>query len=155
MPTNMQPDLFNKITNHLSTCQLHSENAPQLSVEGMLNATITQAINNSGLSRDHIVDRINLCLRDDTEGVVITKAQLNKWLAPSQTMNHVPAWVMPAICWATRSIEPLLTLSKALHFDLVDNREQKALAYGQNLINQERMKKQQKLLVQDLLQGNF
>lgn len=147
----MQNDLFAP----LSECQLQSQNAPQLAIEGMLNAIVARCIGNSGLTRPQIIDRINLCLRDDPEGKKVTNAQLNKWLAASQTNNHIPAWVIPAICWATRSIQPLIELTKPLHFDVVDNREQKALAYGQNILDQKRMQKQQKQLAQDLLQGNF
>ena len=82
-------------------------------------AIIKQCERNSGLGRDRFLDRINLCLRDT--GQKVTKIQLNKWLSPSQD-NCVPAWVMPAICWALNSIEPMTALLNPLGFKPADMR---------------------------------
>jgi hypothetical protein len=148
----MQTDLFEQLGHD----PLFDENAPAIGhIEGLLNAMVSQSIGNSGFTRSQIIDRINLCLRDDPERKKVTNAQLNKWLAPSQTNNHMPAWVIPGICWATRSIHPLSTLSKPNHFDLVDNRVEMALSYGKNIIDQKRLKKEERQLTQEILRGKF
>lgn len=98
---------------------LNTENAPSLDLELDVIAIIKQCERNSGLGRDRFLDRINLCLRDT--GQKVTKIQLNKWLSPSQD-NCVPAWVMPAICWALNSIEPMTALLNPLGFKPADMR---------------------------------
>lgn len=98
---------------------LNTENAPSLDLELDVIAIIKQCERNSGLGRDRVLDRINLCLRDT--GQKVTKIQLNKWLSPSQD-NCVPAWVMPAICWALNSIEPMTALLNPLGFKPADMR---------------------------------
>ncbi len=98
---------------------LNTENAPILDLELDVIAIIKQCERNSGLGRDRFLDRINLCLRDT--GQKVTKIQLNKWLSPSQD-NCVPAWVMPSICWALNSIEPMTALLNPLGFKPADMR---------------------------------
>jgi hypothetical protein len=98
---------------------LNTENAPSLDLELDVIAIIKQCERNSGLGRDRFLDRINLCLRDT--GQKVTKIQLNKWLSPSQD-NCVPAWVMPSICWALNSIEPMTALLNPLGFKPADMR---------------------------------
>lgn len=99
---------------------LHTENAPSLDLEIDVIATIKQCERNCMLGRDRIVDRINLCLRD-TGRKPVTKTQYNKWMAPTQE-NTPPAWVMPSICWALGSIEPLNALLNPLGFKPADMR---------------------------------
>ncbi|GEA12704.1 hypothetical protein [Alteromonas sp. KUL49] len=104
-----QNDLFEQLDLGL----LNSDNAPILDVEVEVIASIKYWERRTGLGRERFLDRINLCLRDTDKAV--TKNQLNKWLSPSQE-NTVPAWVMPAICWALQTVEPLETLLKPIGF---------------------------------------
>lgn len=98
---------------------LHQENAPDHDMELELIAAVNRSIRSSGIGRDNFVDRVNLCLR--STGKQITKNQVNKWLASSQE-NSIPAWVMPSICWAVASIDPLTTLLNPLGYKVMDIR---------------------------------
>lgn len=104
-----QQDLFDQLDSGL----LSTQNAPVLDLELEVIAQIKHCERRTGLGRDRFLDRINLCLRDSDQQV--TKNQLNKWLSPSQE-NCVPAWVLPAICWALQTIEPMEALLKPLGF---------------------------------------
>lgn len=119
---------------------LHSENAPTLDLDVELTAAIKKAIRLSGYSRDQIVDRINLCLID-TGASNITVRQLNHWLAPSQKDKRTPAHILPAVCWATKSMLPLEALAGSLAHDLVDSRDQQALEYGELAITKRRLER--------------
>lgn len=98
---------------------LHQDNAPILDLEVELIGAVNRSIRSCGIGRDHFVDRVNLCLR--TTNKKITKTQINKWLALSQD-NCIPAWVMPSVCWAVNSIDPMTALLNPLGFKPMDVR---------------------------------
>ena len=142
---NITGDLFP----NLSDSPLEAENAPILDLDTEICAAVKAAIRQSRLSRDQVVDRINLCLRD-TDAKLVTKRMLNQWLAPSQEDKRMPAPIIPAICWATRSTLPLETMTKCIQYDLVDAREQVALQYGELAIAQKRIERQRRTLAKHL-----
>lgn len=111
-----QPDLFETLAHN----PLEQANAPDLDLKLTMIHLVKQAIRNSGMSRPQIVDRINLCLRVSDDQV--TERQLNHWLSPSQA-NNVPAFVLPAICWATQSMEPVNGLIQELGYKTADRRD--------------------------------
>ena len=133
---------------------LNTENAPSLDLELDVIAIIKQCERNSGLGRDRFLDRINLCLRDT--GQKVTKIQLNKWLSPSQD-NCVPAWVMPAICWALQSIEPMTAMLTPLGFKPADMRadllRQKAELDVSNKMRQKESRDIERALQQMMIRG--
>ncbi len=136
-PDSFTSDLFGGLEQPV----LHSENAPPLDLDAELTAAVKKAIRLSGYSRDQVVDRINLCLVD-TGVKKVTKRMLNAWLAPSQDEKRIPAHIVPAICWATRSMLPMEALAGSLAHDLVDSRDQEALAYGELAIHKQRLERQ-------------
>lgn len=133
---------------------LNTENAPSLDLELDVIQIIKQCERNSGLGRDRFLDRINLCLRDT--GQQVTKIQLNKWLSPSQD-NCVPAWVMPAICWALQSIEPMTAMLNPLGFKPADMRadllRQKAELDVSNKMRQKESRDIERALQQMMIRG--
>ncbi|GAB3021597.1 hypothetical protein [Bowmanella dokdonensis] len=110
-----QHDLFAS----LNIDPLEQANAPELDLELDVIHYVNQCIRNSGLGRERFLDRINLCLR--SAGKQVTLRQLNHWLSPSQA-NAIPAWVMPAICWAGQSIQPFNGLLNPLGYKAADRR---------------------------------
>lgn len=128
--SSVQPDLFQQLE-----APAMSETAYDLDVNlelmGALNQTIREA-KRRGLSRERIVERMNLCLPDLDRR--ITLRQLNSWTAASKEYHEFPARYLPAFCWATGSILPLLVLAQSINHDLVDLRDQVALELGQKLV---------------------
>lgn len=111
----MQSDLFKQLQHD----PLDARNAPDLDMWLEVIGAVNNMIRNSGMSRDQIVDRVNLCLVNSDH--TISKNQLNKWLATSQD-NCMPAWVIPAICWATRHDSILHALVHPIGRKIVDMR---------------------------------
>jgi hypothetical protein len=125
---------------HLAESPLETDIAPVLDLDMEICGAIKGSISASFRSRPQIVDRMNYCLVDTEFDV--TPRQLNQWLAPSQGDKRFPAWAIPAMCWATRSILPLQRMAHALGYELVDRRDQQALHYGQALIKEQQAKRE-------------
>lgn len=132
--SSIQPDLFQQLAEQdaLEALSAHDlDIGPELM--GALNLAIREA-KKRGLSRERIVERMNMCLPDIEKK--ITLRQLNAWTAQSKEYHEFPARYLPALCWATGSIVPLLVLAQAIGHELVDARDQAALALGQKLVAQ-------------------
>jgi len=114
---------------------------PELS--GALNTAIRQA-RKMGRGRDHIVERMNQCLPDNDKP--ITLRQLNAWTAKSKEYHEIPARYIPAFCWSTESVLPLLALCHAMGLDTVDQRDQMVMQLGRNIIETAQLTRQNKLI---------
>lgn len=135
--SSVQADLFQRLAERDA---LEAQAAQDLDIGPELLGAVNQAIREAkrgGLSRDRIVERMNLVLPD--QGRPITARQLNAWTAHSKEYHEFPARYLPAFCWATGSIAPLLVLAQAVGHDLVDGREQAALALGERLVAHARL----------------
>jgi len=149
--TTMQNDFFESLTNDA----LEAENAPHLDMSLDLIAVVNQCIRNSPLSRDQIIDRINLCLRDST--LTVSKIAFNKWLSASQA-NAIPGWALPAICWAVQSDAPFKALLQPIGRKVVDMRgdymrelTEKRLAASEQLKESKALEKQ----MQRMIEGKY
>lgn len=132
--SSIQPDLFQQLAEQDALEALSAQDldiGPELM--GALNLAIREA-KKRGWSRERLVERMNICLPDIERP--ITLRQLNAWTAQSKEYHEFPARYLPAFCWATGSIVPLLVLAQAIGHDLVDARDQAALALGQKLVAQ-------------------
>jgi hypothetical protein len=132
--SSIQGDLFQQLAEQTA---LEAQQAQDLDINLELMGAINQAIREAkqrGMSRERIIDRMNLCLPDLERG--ITLRQLNAWTAQSKEYHEFPARYLPAFCWATGSVLPLLMLAQAIGHDLVDRRDQVALELGQKLVAQ-------------------
>lgn len=128
-----QGDLFQQLEQPaLSAAEA---NAPDLDINPELLGAINTAIREAkkrGLSRERLVERMNLALPDG--GKPITLRQLNAWTAQSKEYHEFPARYLPAFCWATGCHLPLQVLAHPLGLEAVDRRDQAALALGQKLV---------------------
>ena len=134
--TGKQPDLFQC----LSEPTIDPENAQDLDIQNEMIGALTKAIRDAkhyGMSRERIVERMNLCLPELHKP--LTLRQLNGWTARSQESRDFPARYLPAFCWATNSILPLLVLAQSIDHDLVDRRDQLALEFGQKMVERARL----------------
>lgn len=136
--TTKQLDIFQQ----LETDPIESVNADDLDIHYELLGAIKAAIKEArrqGLSRDHIVERMNNSLPELDKP--ITLRQLNAWTAKSKEHSEFPACYIPAFCWATHCDMPLRVLANALLLDLADQRLQLATKLGENLLQQAELKK--------------
>lgn len=135
--TSIQGDLFQRLAEQDA---LEAMTAQDLDVGPELMGALHLAIREAkkrGLSRERVVERMNLCLPDMERPV--TLRQLNAWTAASKEFHEFPARYLPAFCWATGSIAPLLVLAKAIGHDLVDSRDLRALELGTKLVDRARL----------------
>jgi len=130
---------------------IDSPNAADLDIGPELLGAINTAIREArarGLSRERIVDRMNLALPERAKAV--TLRQLNAWTAASAEFHEIPARYVPAFCWATSSDAPLRVIANVLGLDLVDGREAAAKRLGDNLVAEVRLKRERRVLTQVL-----
>lgn len=130
--TGNQVDIFQQLAKEDA---LEAATAVDMNIEqefiGALNYCI-RAAKNKGLSRERIVERMNLCLQNRNRAV--TLRQLNAWTAASKEYSDFPGWMLPAFCWACSGDLTIQVLAQTIGRDLVDKREQIALELGQTLV---------------------
>jgi len=142
----MQQDLLHGLE-HVEPDYL-AGNAPDLDIRDKLRVFLKEALTlarkNYGLSRDRVVDRINLCLAEEDQ---ITERQLNGWLAVSAEDRPFPLHILPAFIWATRgNLSPLEVVTESLGLHLMDHQEVIAARLGENIINKTRAAKEEREL---------
>lgn len=146
--TSNQADIFQQLA---KANEIEASEACDLDIGPELQGSINSAIREAkkrGFSRDRIVERMNLCLQDIEKSV--TTRQLNAWTAQSKEFSEFPARFIPAFCWATSSILPVLALANAIHHDLVDGREHKAMELGLALVQSAGLARKANALKQEL-----
>lgn len=130
---------------------IDSPNAADLDIGPELLGAMHAAIRDArarGLSRERIVDRMNLALPERAKP--LTLRQLNAWTASSAEFHEMPGRFVPAFCWATGSDVPLRVIANVLGLDLVDGREAAAKRLGDNLVAEVRLKRERRVLTQVL-----
>lgn len=140
-----QMDLFQQVDSIRPAVQ--SATAPDLDIELELLAALKQALRearNHGLSRERVVERINECLPEERH---ITLRQLNSWCAVSKEMHPLPAWVLPALCWALEGvISPLEVLTRAMGMHLIDEQELVATRIGRISVEKAALSREERQL---------
>jgi len=130
--TGNQVDIFQQLAKETA---LEASTAVDLDIGPELQGAINFGIRESkkrGLSRERIVERMNLCLPDLDKP--ITLRQLNAWTASSKEFSEFPARFLPAFSWACGCTVTIQVLAQAVNHDLVDRREKIALELGQTLV---------------------
>jgi hypothetical protein len=110
---------------------VHRANAPDLTIAAELRGSIDAAMRRAkarGISRDRIADRMNLALPGIDR--LITKRQVDSWMADSKEFHRLPAEWLPAFCWAVEDEGAAKVIVHALGNEMVDAREVAAKALG-------------------------
>lgn len=147
----MQQDFFESLMHD----PLETENAPHLDLSLDVTSVINQCIRNSVLSRDQIIDRMNLCLRDSKREV--TKVAFGKWLAPSQA-NAFPFWAVSAFCWAAQTDAPYKVALQPIGRKVIDIRGDTMRELTEKRLQATEQMKQAKALekqMQQMLEGKY
>lgn len=80
----------------------------------------------------------------------ISKATLDKWLAPSD-MSHPPSILaLLAFCRATGNVEPFRVAARALGLDLMTEEDRKLRDYGAAVLEMKAARKRKRRLEEDL-----
>ncbi|MCC7413332.1 MAG: hypothetical protein IT495_17080 [Gammaproteobacteria bacterium] len=149
-PRNISPkqgDLFQR----LESPSLEAANAADLDIGPELLGAVHAALREArgwGLSRERIVDRMNIALPELDRA--ITARQAYSWTAQSKEYHELPARYLPALCWALGSELPLRVLANALGYDLVDRRDAVALRLGQLSITRAQLTREERTLREQL-----
>jgi len=145
-PPQDQTDLFQRFD---SVPDYLAENAPDLDIEqefmGAIKYCLRQA-KKHGLSRDRIVERMNLCL---PESLHITKRQLDAWCAESKEYHLFPAIYVPAFIWAVRGLLHAITvIAESIDLVVLDRQEQLAVQLGKAVIDKTNAAKTERTIKQ-------
>lgn len=147
----MQSDFFESLQHD----PLEAENAPHLDLSLDVIQIINQCIRNNALSRDQIIDRMNLCLRDSDK--TVTKIAFNKWLSPSQA-NAIPFWVVSAFCWAAQTDAPYRAALQPIGRKVIDMRGDALREMTEARLRTAEQAKQNRALekqMQQMLEGKY
>jgi len=143
--TSDQPDLFQQVGGMTPTHL--SDNAPDLDIRLELLAGIKEALRQAarhGLGRERIIDRMNLCLPDESQ---ITKRQFDGWTAKSSEDRPFPAEMLPPLIWALRGVlTPLEVITKALGLHVIDEQEALAKQLGETILTKTQIAQQERFL---------
>ena len=147
--TSIQPDLFQRLDQREP--EYLSANAPDLYIEPEFMGAVAYALREAkkhGLSRERIVERMNLCLPEEQH---ITKRQLDAWCAQSKEHNPFPAKYLPAFIWAVRGIvSPIEVITRALGLVVLDEQEQLAAELGRAAMAKAEAAKRERTIKQKL-----
>lgn len=138
---------MDEILKSLQKSILKSETPPSADVYNVFIAEVNKAIRVSGYSRVLVADRMNDALGG---AQVVTSIKLNKWLSAG-TEQYMPVHFLPALCWATSSIEPANILLAPLMHSAIDQRGQLLQRYAQLSIDATDKAQQAEQLAADLI----
>lgn len=122
-----------------------------------LKAALKLSIDNSGLSREQVVDRMNRAAAAEGlgngRGRRITTAALDGWLAQAKG-NMIPVDLLPIFCWATGSLEPLRVLAACNEAEVISREEGTLLAMAKVDREMRRLQKKRRQLSVMLEEGD-
>lgn len=143
--TTEQGDLFQQLSGHEAAYR--ADNAPDLYVRDELLGAVAFALREAkkhGLSRERVVERMNLCLPSEAQ---ITLRQLNGWTAQSAESRPFPADMLAAFCWAVRGvIAPVEVITRALGLHVIDEQEALAAELGETVLHKARIAQRERIL---------
>ncbi|NUZ10178.1 hypothetical protein HUZ36_05235 [Pseudoalteromonas sp. McH1-7] len=126
---------------------LDSDIPPDCDVYHQFVHTVNSCMRRCGYTRAGLAARMNQALK--VLEVEVDETKLNKWFAPSQTM-HMPIHLLPALCWALKSMEPSNILLGPLMYKAVDLRAQKLQQSAEYDVQIEQLKHQKQALLEEL-----
>ncbi len=138
---------MDELLKSLKASILLSETPPCTDVYNIFLAEVSKAVRLSGMSRPMIVDRMNDAIGGEN---VVTASKLNKWFSPG-TDQYMPVHLLPAFCWAVRTIEPANVLLAPLMHSAIDQRGQLLQRYAQLSIDATDKAQQAEQLAADLI----
>lgn len=128
---------------------------PNLNPIPRLKSAMQQALKDSPLSRNEVIDAINKIAA--IEGLTtggraqrVTLAQLDKWVAPGTRQHLIPLKYLPLFCHVTGSLLPLQALVQPLGATVMGETEAKRLAWAEVEIERRQLAKKAKRLSEEV-----
>jgi len=128
---------------------------PSLDPTPRLKAAMKEALKNSPLSREEIVDEMNRLAAE--EGITtngrsqkITVTILDKWVAPAAKQHVIPLKYLPLFCKVTESLAPFQALIAPLAAQIISFDEAKLLEWAKLEIERRRLNKRVRQLAQEV-----
>jgi hypothetical protein len=120
-----------------------------------LKAALNRAARGSGLSRAQVVDKLNVLiqmenLRTRGKDGLVTEAMLDKWLAPGALDEMPPVKLLPIVCAALESLEPLAALARPLGAAVIGEGEQLLLEMARAQLEEKRAAKRRRRLAEQV-----
>lgn len=134
--------------------QMDLFNRASLNPVPRMKEAMREAIKESGLSRDQVVDRMNELAR--AEGIPtggrtkkLSIDMLEKWL--SESAEHLIPWkLLPIFCYVVNSISPFKPLLAPLGAKVIDQKEELLLEWAKGENQKKAINKKQKLLIEQI-----
>jgi hypothetical protein len=103
------------------------------------------------LSRDEIADRMNRLivsegLRTRGRDGLVSRAMLDKWLAPDNLDDLIPWKLLPVFCRVVRSLAPLRPLAGCLGGAVIGQEDQVLLRWAHVMWTRKKAARQERLL---------
>lgn len=130
-------------------------NRPTFNVVKDQKTAMVEAVKNSGLSREEVVDLMNE-LADkfgiilNGKGVRLTLDTFEKWINPAELNRQMPMRALPVFCSAVNNNVPLDILALPLGCCVIDPEERKLLDWAKLYMRARRDRKEMKRL-EDLI----
>ncbi len=122
---------------------------PTFNIAADIKAALNQAVKNSGLSREDVVDKMNAHAERYGVNLVngnstkLTLDTLEKWLNPADHTRSIPLKALPLFCAVVKDMSPLDILAKPLGCEVIGPKDRKMLEWARIKLRQ---KKEGKLL---------
>ncbi|OHU85507.1 MULTISPECIES: hypothetical protein [Pseudoalteromonas] len=126
---------------------LDAEIPPDCDVYHQFVHCVNACMRRCGFTRAGLATRMNQALK--VLEVEVDEAKLNKWFAPSQP-NHMPIHYLPALCWATKSMEPVNILLSPLMFKAFDQRAQLLQKHAEMEMQKQQIEKSQQEILNSI-----
>lgn len=138
---------MDELIKSLQTSVFNSDTPPQMDVYHVFIAECTKLMRTSGMSRPMIADRMNDAIGGEN---IVSPNKLNKWFSPG-TDQFMPVHLLPAFCWAVRSIDPANQLLKPIAYKAVDYRGQLLQQFAETSLDATNKKQAADQMAADLI----
>ena len=104
-----------------------------------------------GEGRKMLADRLNeIAQLTGGNTLSLSKATLDKWLAPSDTSHTPSILALLTFCRATGNVEPFRVAARALGLDLMTEEDRKLRDYGAAVLDMKAARQRKRKLEEDL-----
>jgi len=136
-----QLDLFQAMAACASSRSDRARSEATVDCDLELRRALSDAIRQSGVSRDVVADRMSALLGD-----TVTKVKIDSWTAESKRANRFPAAYLPAFCLACDAHDPLELLARLAGRWLATPKDRLLAARGAIAEEKEDIRRREKLL---------
>lgn len=128
--------------------------APSYNIDADLAAALARAVEESGLSRDQVCDRLNVeatrCGLRLGNGKQISKETLDKWLSPSEPGRRISVPALALLCGILEDRRPLAVLAAPSGFQVIGPEEIRVLRYGHAILTERKAGRERRKIEKEI-----